>query len=143
MPKNAEWSIHGLWPEQLHKIGPSFCNKNLYFNPAALKRIREELKNKWANVHSEKYPESFWKHEWDKHGTCAATLESTNSEEKYFQKSLELFDKYNMKNVLEEANIFPGDEYPVEQILDAVNKVLGVNSQVTCLKNPVRITTIN
>ncbi|KAB0405939.1 hypothetical protein E2I00_012946 [Balaenoptera physalus] len=31
-----------------------------------------------------------WKHEWEKHGTCAAQLEALNSQKKYFGKSLDL-----------------------------------------------------
>lgn len=30
------------------------------------------------------------KHEWEKHGTCAAQLEALNSQKKYFGKSLDL-----------------------------------------------------
>lgn len=34
---------------------------------------------------------SFRKHEWEKHGTCAAQLDVLDSEKKYFGKSLELY----------------------------------------------------
>ena len=143
MPKKGEWSIHGLWPTQYHQKGPINCNKNIQFDPTLLQHIREELKIKWIDVHDGEHPESFWEHEWTKHGTCSINLSSLDSQEKYFEKSLELFDKYNMKNILDEANIFPGDEYPVQNILDGINTVLGVDSIVMCHKNPVRIKIIH
>ena len=36
------------------------------------------------------------KHEWDKHGTCAASLPALNSEHKYFAKGLEFNRKWNL-----------------------------------------------
>ncbi|XP_033225460.1 ribonuclease Oy-like [Belonocnema kinseyi] len=135
MPKTATWSIHGLWPSQYHKMGPESCDNSLSFDPRALHNIRKELLVKWMDVHGER-PESFWEHEYTKHGTCAAVLTSMNSEEKYFQTALDLFDKYPMKNVLAQANITPGRNYPVQKILDGVKNVLGKNAQVTCDKHP-------
>uniref|UniRef100_A0A670I6D7 Ribonuclease T2 n=1 Tax=Podarcis muralis TaxID=64176 RepID=A0A670I6D7_PODMU len=38
------------------------------------------------------------KHEWEKHGTCAAMLESLNSEEKYFSKALELYKRIDLNS---------------------------------------------
>ena len=84
-------------------------------------------------------PASFWKHEWEKHGTCASILESMNTEKKYFQKGIDLLDEYDMKNVLGKASIYPGNQYPVQFILDGIKKILDVNAQVMCVKHPVRI----
>jgi len=36
------------------------------------------------------------KHEWDKHGTCAMTQPSLNSELKYFSAGLNLSSKFNL-----------------------------------------------
>ena len=40
----------------------------------------------WTNLFADKPMDDFWKHEWIKHGTCAAQLPVLNSEHKYFQK---------------------------------------------------------
>ena len=138
LPKNTEWTIHGMWPSELHEMGPSSCT-NTKFDPSALDSIREELETKWMDVHAGSNPESFWNHEWSKHGTCSLNLESTNTEKKYFQKALELHDRYNIRNVLEEANIVTGEKYPVKSILDAINQSWGVNAQVTCGQNTVNM----
>ncbi|XP_012271266.1 ribonuclease Oy [Orussus abietinus] len=136
LPQGEEWSIHGIWPTQLHKLGPQFCNKSLHFNASALLSIESELNKKWLDVEIGTKPHSFWKHEWDKHGTCAAVLESLNTELKYFQKGLDFLDLYDMKNTLAKASIMPGMVHSVQDILDGVKRILGKNSQVECIKNP-------
>lgn len=42
------------------------------------------------------------KHEWEKHGTCAATLEVLNSQKKYFGKTLELYQHVNLNGYVSE-----------------------------------------
>jgi len=56
-------------------------------------------------------------------------------QEKYFQKGLELFAKYNMTSLLRNGGIIPSDkvEYRLEDIRDAVQKTLGVNPQIQCI----------
>jgi ribonuclease I len=41
--------------------------------------------------------DSFWQHEWDKHGTCVA-VQAGLSQNEYFEKALELFLAYNQNN---------------------------------------------
>lgn len=36
------------------------------------------------------------KHEWEKHGTCAAQLDVLNSQKKYFGKSLDLYKELSL-----------------------------------------------
>ena len=36
------------------------------------------------------------KHEYEKHGTCAASLEGFDDEHEYFQRALDLRDKHDM-----------------------------------------------
>lgn len=37
---------------------------------------------------------SFWDHEWERHGTCSTDV--LPSQEKYFNKTLELDEKYDI-----------------------------------------------
>ncbi|XP_033225200.1 ribonuclease Oy-like [Belonocnema kinseyi] len=136
IPNDEEWTIHGIWPTQFHKIAPLFCNKTLHFDLAALASIEDILEVKWVDIEHGLKPASFWKHEWEKHGTCASVLECMSTEKKYFQKGIDLLDEYDMKNVLGKASIYPGNQYPVEQILDGIKKILDVNAQVMCVKHP-------
>ena len=138
LPYGNEWTIHGIWPSALRDIGPASCT-NVKLNISNLKSMRKDLDIKWMNVHAGYNSESFWKHEWSKHGTCSSYLESVSDEIKYFQKGLDLYDKYNAKNILDQLNIFPGGKYPVTTILYGVRQVLGVNIQIKCCKNMVSI----
>ncbi|XP_011314773.1 ribonuclease Oy-like [Fopius arisanus] len=135
LPHDDEWTIHGLWPTKFHKLGPQFCNPSLHFNVAALSPIQKEMEVKWIDVENGTKPFSFWKHEWQKHGTCSAVLEPLNTELKYFEMGLKLLDVYDMKHVLEKADIHPGLSYPVQAFLDGVYKVLGKKCQVECVSN--------
>lgn len=137
LPVDDEWTIHGIWPTQMGKLGPEFCNKTLPFQATALQPIEDQLNIKWIDVENGTKPYSFWKHEWEKHGTCAAILNDVNTEIKYFTKGLELLNQYDMKHVLAKANIIPGQGYLVQTILDGVAKVLGKRCQVECVINPV------
>ncbi|XP_050479137.1 ribonuclease Oy isoform X1 [Bombus huntii] len=133
--KHDEWTIHGIWPSQYHKIGPQFCNKSMPFNPSALKSIETELQEKWIDIENGKTSYSLWKHEWDKHGTCAATVEHLNSEVKYFKEGLNLLTKYDMKNVLAQENIIPGQTYNTSDILNAIERILGKRGSLICIKS--------
>lgn len=137
LPENEEWTIHGIWPTQMHEIGPAYCNHSWHFNVTLLGPILPELQAKWVDVENGTKPYSFWKHEWEKHGTCAAVLEPVNSEVKYFQKGLELLDKFDMKHVLTQGRIQAGETWKINDYLEAVKKVTGKTCQIECIKNPV------
>ncbi|XP_034952385.1 ribonuclease Oy [Chelonus insularis] len=141
-PKGTEeWSIHGIWPTQLHKMGPFNCNKSLPFKPDELKPIEQELKDKWVDVENGTKPYAFWEHEWKKHGTCAAVINEVNSVYKYFKKGLDLFNMYDMKNVLGKVNITPGKQYLAQTILDGIKKIIGTRAQIECVvdkKNKIK-----
>lgn len=133
--KTDEWTIHGIWPSLYHQLGPQYCNSSLPFNETALKPLEYDLKRKWLDIEVSKDPYSFWKHEWNKHGTCAAILEQLNTEFKYFQEGLSLLDMYDMKHVLRAVNILPGSVYTVKSVLHGIEKVLGKRAEVMCVNN--------
>lgn len=137
LPEDEEWSIHGVWPSDFHGMGPTFCNTSNHFNPKDLESLESDLKKKWMDIQNLTDHYQFWRHEWDKHGTCAASLEIMDTEFKYFQQGLELLDTYDMKHVLAKANIMPGQSYLVEDIINAIEKVLGYKGKVSCVKNDV------
>ena len=61
--------------------GPFFCNSTWVFDPNGVKAIREELLQEWPNIHGSDTEDSLWKHEWEKHGTCAALDKHFSSDE--------------------------------------------------------------
>jgi len=49
------------------------------------------MKIYWPDVIHPLNHSHFWKHEWEKHGTCAAQVDALNSQKKYFGGSLDLY----------------------------------------------------
>lgn len=87
-----EYSIHGLWPQYNEHSYPSFCKK-VNFDISQLNDILPELEKYWySNIGDSgiEFDEKFWKHEYEKHGSCVFT---DISEHDYFAKTLELYYK--------------------------------------------------
>lgn len=80
------WSIHGLWPQYNKNQYPSFC-REVNFDINKLEPILKDLNEKWYSEDNKN--ENFWKHEWEKHGSC---MFIELDEFEYFEKTLELFD---------------------------------------------------
>eukprot|EP00440_Ansanella_granifera_P068019 gb/GFBE01073788.1/.p1 GENE.gb/GFBE01073788.1/~~gb/GFBE01073788.1/.p1 ORF type:complete len:151 (+),score=31.89 gb/GFBE01073788.1/:1-453(+) len=77
-----QWTIHGLWAEWNNGCsGPEF-------DESQISSIEDQLKQSWPSCYGESTAE-FWGHEWSKHGTCSGLSEAA-----YFQKALDLKDKY-------------------------------------------------
>ena len=91
--KQKGWSIHGLWRQYGHLHGdkeyPQFC-KEVTFDLNSIKLLIPFLKEAWYSYDGKNFAqdESFWKHEWEKHGSCMLT---DMDEHMYFQLTLDLF----------------------------------------------------
>jgi ribonuclease T2 len=89
----------------------------------------------WPNLYTDTQIESFWEHEWTKHGTCALSINSQiKNENDYFSVSLSLRDKFDFGPILAEAKIIPSDTllYSLDNIISAVQAKLGVRPLATC-----------
>lgn len=75
-----------------------------------------------------------WAHEWNKHGTCAASIEPLNSQIKYFSTGLEWLQSLSMSKILAESNIVPSDDklYTIEDFRNAVRSKLNVDPMIEC-----------
>ena len=82
---NDTWSIHGLWPQYDNNKYPTFCKK-VNFSYEKLEPIISELKMFWYSNKGKN--DDFWKHEWQKHGSC---MFIPMNEFSYFNKTLELY----------------------------------------------------
>lgn len=86
--------------------------------------------------------ESFWDHEWEKHGTCISTLNPkcyTNYSPQeevvdYFQTAVDLFKTLPSYQWLSDAGIVPSDSttYTSAAILAALTKPRGVTPSIQC-----------
>lgn len=127
-------------PTKLGKWGPEYCNVSLHFNKTQLEPIEQELKQYWTNIHNGSLY-TLWKHEWTKHGTCAAALLVLDTERKYFGQGLKWINQYEMSNILGTSGIQPNNRYTIEDVWNAVQKRLGKNPAVECTVDPVSIKT--
>jgi ribonuclease T2 len=82
----ADLTLHGLWPQRKDGSWPSTCS-NEQFNDDTLKLpgIAERIYHDWPNVRGDD-DDSFWSHEWSKHGTCSGL-----SQGDYFRAALDSF----------------------------------------------------
>jgi len=86
--------------------------------------------------------ESFWEHEWGKHGTCYSTLEPScyidyQPQEEvvdFFATTVGLFKQLPTYNYLAAANIYPSatKNYTYDEVMAALNKPRGVNATLEC-----------
>jgi ribonuclease I len=82
-----DFSIHGLWPDYIDGGYPQFCT-NQKFNLSTIKPILDDLNKHWSSCSGK--PDTFWKHEFEKHGTC---FDPPTTEFDYFNNTLTTFHK--------------------------------------------------
>ena len=90
-------SIHGLWPQYDEKTYPQFCKK-VNFSIEKLSPIINDLNTHWYSKDGETKNKNFWKHEYDKHGSC---MFQEMTELEYFEKTLELFFKAKKEKLID------------------------------------------
>ncbi|ATY64095.1 ribonuclease M [Cordyceps militaris] len=74
------WTIHGLWPDNCDGSYPAQCDTDrAYTNITQILQandagaVLDYMGTYWKDYRGD--DESFWEHEWGKHGTCISTLE--------------------------------------------------------------------
>lgn len=127
-PNISYWTLHGLWPDKGND-----CNSSWHFNSSQIEDLLPDMEKSWPDL---LHPAScsFWKYEWLKHGTCAATADSLNSQHKYFSKALELYHKVDLNSVLRKFDITPSEKYfTFSQIEGAIENFYGVKVKIQCI----------
>jgi ribonuclease I len=108
--KDAKWTIHGLWPHYSQTEYPTYCN-NVDFDINKLEPIIDDLNTYWYS--GKEKNEDFWKHEWEKHGSCMFT---PMNELTYFKTTLSLYvdatqtDSINKFKLSEIKSLIPIDK---------------------------------
>ncbi|KAF4635847.1 hypothetical protein G7Y89_g2229 [Cudoniella acicularis] len=94
----------------------------------------------WVDINGN--DESFWEHEWEKHGTCISTLNPscytsyipTQEVPDFFQKTVDLFKTLDSYTALAQAGIVPSTTatYTSAQIQAALKAAFGVTATIQC-----------
>ncbi|KAK3708119.1 Ribonuclease T2 precursor (RNase T2) [Vermiconidia calcicola] len=131
------WTIHGLWPDNCDGTYEANCDDTrAYTNISAIisasgdSSLLDSMTKFWtSNTGS---AETFWEHEWSKHGTCISTLNPecyvdhrpTEEVVAYFRKTVDLFKALPSYRWLEDAGVVPSESttYSTAEIQDALSK---------------------
>lgn len=127
------WTIHGIWPTKFGTMGPFNCNSTWVFDANQIARIRSSMEQFWINIENGTPFDNLWRHEWSKHGTCAAVIKELNSEEKYFGQGLTWLQQYSMSSILAQANIVPDTSFGVLHLQTEIEKILKVHPVIHCV----------
>ncbi|KAF9887559.1 ribonuclease T2-like [Aspergillus nanangensis] len=134
------WTLHGLWPDNCDGSYEQFCDSSReYSNITAIlqEQGRDDLlsymKTYWPDWEGD--DETFWEHEWNKHGTCISTIEPscytdyTAQQEvgDYLAKAVDLFKGLDTYKALADAGITPDESktYDLSDIESALAKLNG------------------
>ncbi|KAG6513107.1 ribonuclease 1-like [Zingiber officinale] len=127
----ADFSIHGLWPNYADGSYPSNCDRQNAYDASQIADLMEILRSHWPSLACPSGDEStFWKHEWQKHGTCS---ESVLDQHAYFGTALRLRTQINLLQALQDAGIKPdGGLYSSTDISSAIRNSTGFEPKLGC-----------
>lgn len=160
-----KFTIHGNWPSFNNGSWPEFCCFQRNFDRRKVDQVEDslkvcvwrlvdnqcsltssflELQQKWGTLFTGGTDEGFWRHEWQKHGTCAATSPSLKGQTNYFVESLALYDRAQIKEWFRAAKIVPQPAdstrlYSVKEIHHAIESKTGHKIRLECRRLPKRI----
>ncbi|CAJ0578598.1 unnamed protein product, partial [Mesorhabditis spiculigera] len=127
------WTVHGLWPNYANGSYPQFCTRQK-FDIDLVSPIFEELKKDWPNLYPNRQVSSLWKHEYEKHGTCASSDPILESELKYFQSTLKLHERFDVAGALSGEGVKPAETK--QELLGDVRLCLDLNLElIDCPKH--------
>jgi ribonuclease T2 len=130
LPANiTSFTLHGMWPERNDDTWPQFCNPNAPYSHSAISSILPLMLKLWPNLdfgHGHT-ADSFWDHEWTKHGTCAAdgSMPGISDELSFFTYALKTHAKLPFSAALQRAGIVPDSSatYSLSQINNAFSSL--------------------
>ncbi|XP_029964304.1 ribonuclease T2-like [Salarias fasciatus] len=128
-PSVNGWTIHGLWPQT------QSCCRCWPMFPSDVQELEEELSEEWPSLLKSRTSFTFWREEWQKHGSTAACVEGLNSPLRYFQICLKLRAQLDIQRFLEDAGITPSCDQPyqVEDVRRVLAPHLGDHPEIQCI----------
>ncbi|EAW07190.1 T2 family ribonuclease [Aspergillus clavatus NRRL 1] len=141
------WTLHGLWPDNCDGTYEQFCDTSReYSNITDILQAQgrtallSDMNTYWKDYKGN--DETFWEHEWNKHGTCVNTIEPTCYTDytpqqevgDFFQKAMDLFKTLDTYKALADAGITPSSSttYRRSDILSALSAITGHEPSISC-----------
>lgn len=147
---NNSWTLHGLWPDNCDGTYEQFCDasRELTNITQVLQAAGQNDLLSYMGVYWKDYQgndESFWEHEYNKHGTCISSLEPQCFNNYYpqeeavifFQRAVSTFQTLPSYDWLVQDGIVPSftATYTLAQIQAALTKHHGYAVNVNCNGN--------
>ncbi|KAK4050739.1 Ribonuclease T2 precursor (RNase T2) [Microbotryomycetes sp. JL221] len=134
------WTVHGLWPDNCDGTYEANCDPSrehddirTILQQGGASSTLSYMDTYWKDYQGQ--DESFWSHEWNKHGTCLSVLEPScytsyvQNEEvvDYFERAVSLFKTLPTYSWLADAGITPSTTktYSLGQLQAVANAKFG------------------
>ena len=130
-PEINYFTIHGIWPNDWNGKYPEFCNRSDPFNPALIKYLVPILQYVWIDYQNFS-SEHFWKHEWNKHGTCCTDV--FIDEYNYFLQGILWHHNYPLAQWLMQNGFTPSwnRTYSISKMKTSLENKIGSQIQILC-----------
>ena len=115
---STAFNIHGLWPSDTSGSYPQNCNGADFSVSSSVTSLLETC---WLSDSGT--PQSFWEHEWQKHGTCVVPATTADA---FFTLVVNLYNRVGVQALLAKVGITPNDTntYKLDTLYGAfTNKV--------------------
>lgn len=144
---NTSWTLHGLWPDNCDGTYEQFCDTSREYTNITqiLQAAGQTDMLSYMNTYWKDYQgndESFWEHEFNKHGTCISSLEPkcfNNYQPQqdvviYFQKAVATYKTLPTYDWLAADGIVPSltATYTLAQIQASIKKNFGHEVNINC-----------
>ncbi|KAF3935053.1 hypothetical protein ABW20_dc0106976 [Dactylellina cionopaga] len=141
------WTLHGLWPDNCDGTYEQFCDKARESTDitGVLKSFGKTELLSYMNTYwksDDGNDETFWEHEWNKHGTCISTFDppcysagkAGQDIVDYMDKAVALFKDLNTYNILAASGILPSSTttYALADLQAAIKKAHGQEATLNC-----------
>ncbi|GLT46097.1 hypothetical protein SLA2020_198800 [Shorea laevis] len=135
----TEFTIHGLWPDYNDGTWPACCTRSR-FDEREISTLLDGLEKYWPSlICSSCFGVQIGgcALQWEKHGTCSFPV--ARDEYSYFLTTLNVYFKYNVTKVLNEAGYVPSntERYPLRGIVSAIENSFQATPEVICSKGAI------
>ncbi|XP_058759363.1 ribonuclease 3-like [Vicia villosa] len=134
-PLPQKFVIHGLWPNKVGDTDIRDCQVGKEEKTQKLNTIRKTLEKDWPSLIKDRHGNQNWANDvlwlkqWNSHGTCSIQMFEFLS---YFEETLKVYNRYNIKDILEKSNIKPGEVFKQKEYIDALKKHINFTPQIRC-----------